>query len=77
MHTVHTPVLERLIPTCCRAMLLVDHDGDSHEEAAEAGTSDLASAPDYQTVLDQVQIPQQPIQRMTDQNCRKACCCDR
>lgn len=41
----------------CRAMLLTDHDRDGHEEAAEPGTSDLASAPGYQTVLDQVRFP--------------------
>jgi hypothetical protein len=54
------PSAGRLILMPCRATLLADHERNSHEEAAEPGTSDLASAPDYQTVLDQVQIPWHP-----------------
>ena len=58
----------RHIPMPCRAALLADHEGDSLEEAAEPGTSDLASAPDYQTILDQVQALQHPCWRSSDQS---------
>jgi hypothetical protein len=55
--------------TPCRATLLADHEGDSHEEAAEVGASDLASAPDYQTVLDQVR-PAAPLLALAWYRCQ-------